>query len=284
MGGVILLADNLFSGGIGGQYPAHIISAEEEPAGTEAWRVGNARRSPIDKATASTANSTWWIRSVLDRVRAHNCIVLDRGHNLAGKTFELRSTNDATDFSATFETVFDVTMPSVTMPGPIDNGLGVRTEEGAWIKRYPLRTGKAVELFIDAMGANVKPEIVNLWVGLAIDAGQPYLPHDQDSHELLSVSVETESGWIGRARRTRRRRGVITIKLTSYAAYEEQIRYHVMGLFGDGVPMWIVPDGDQAERAFLAVRDGVVSAPLGVGGYGYATVTIPFVEFSPKPF
>ena len=281
---ILVMADNLFSAGLGGQYPAHTVSAEEEPAGYEAWRVGTTRRDPLDKATASTANSAWWLRCVFDRLRAHNCIVIDRGHNLAGETWELRSTVDATDFTGTYETLFDITHPSFSMPGAIDNGIGVVTEEGAWIKRYPLRVGKAVELYIDAMGAGIKPELVNVWVGLAVEVGGARRPYDQDSHEMVSLAIESESGWTGRARRTRRRRGNLTVRLGADSEYEYLIREQVTQKFGDGLPMWIVPDTARAEQMFLATRaEGVMSYPHTEDSL-HRDIVVEYVEHEPKPF
>ncbi|HWO88448.1 MAG TPA: hypothetical protein VNL98_04785 [Gemmatimonadales bacterium] len=283
--GILVMAENLFSGGVGGQYPGHTITAEEEPSGNEAYRVATARRAGTNKATATTANSPWWVRSVFDRVRAHNCCILDRGHNLGGKTLELRTTLDATDFTGTFETAFDITLPSISMPGGIDNGLGVVTEEGAWIKRYGTRTGKAIELFIDAMGANLKPEIVGLYVGLAVEFDYFEEPGADETFELLSLVVHTESGWIGRGRRTKRRRGEFRIKLTTQAEYEEDARLQVMGLFADGVPMWIVPNTNDASRAFLAVvpPEAIVAATF-PPEWPAREVVIPFVEHEPRSY
>lgn len=283
----ILVCAESFYSGVGGQFPLHVISAEEEPATFEAWRVGDGRRSrtPPTYATATTANSSWWLRSVFDRVRACNFIAMDRGHNLAGKTFEFRITSDATDFTGTFETPFDITMPSVVTPNShIDNGLGVRTEEGAWLKRFPLRTGKAVEVFIDAMGADLKPEIVGLWVGLAVEL-RARRPWDDDASELVTVTMESESGWIGRGRRTRRRRGELVTKLQSFQQYDELIRYHIASLFADGVPMWIIPDTAQAEKAVLATHAGeTFSMPETDDALWRGDVPIPWVEYSPKSF
>lgn len=284
---ILVCSENFMSAGIGGQFPNHVISAEEEPAGYEAWRVGDGRRSrtPPDYATASTANSTWWLRCVFDRVRAFDTIAIDRGHNLAGKTFELRSTLDATDFTGSYETPFDITMPSVTMPNlHIDNGTGVRTEEGAWLKRFPVRTGKAVELYIDAMGAGLKPEIVGLWVGLAVELRSRW-PWDDDSSELVGIRMESESGWIGRGRRTRRRRGEIVTKLQTFEQYDELIRYHIASLFADGTPMWIVPDIAQAEKAVLAVHGAdVFTMPETTDNLWRGDMPISWVEYCPKSF
>ena len=284
---ILVCSENLMSAGVGGQFPDHVISAEEEPAGYEAWRVGDGRRSrtPPDYATASTANSAWWLRSVFDRQRAFNFIAIDRGHNLAGKTFELHVTSDATDFSGTYETIMDITMPSVMVPNAhIDNGSGVRTEEGAWLKRFPLRVGSAVELAIDAMGTGLVPEVVGLWVGLAVELRARW-PWDDDGSELVSVRMESESGWIGRGRRTRRRRGEIVTRLQTFEQYDELIRYPIASLFADGVPMWIVPDIAQTEKAVLALHAGdTFTMPETETGLWRGDTPIAWIEHAPKSF
>ena len=284
---LLVCAENLFSGGIGGQFPDHVISAEEEPAGYEAWRVGDGRRSrtPPDYATASTANSAWWVQSVFDRMRAFNFVALDRGHNLAGIGVDLKVTSDATDFSGTYETPLDITLPAVATPyGHIDNGVGVRTEEGAWLQRFPLRTGQAVRFSVDAMGAGLKPEIVGLWVGLAVELRSRW-PFEDDGSELVSVRMESESGWIGRGRRTRRRRGEIITKLQTHEQYDELIRYPIASLFADGVPMWIVPDLTQAEKAVLAIHSGdVFTMPETEGALYRGDTPIAWAEYCPRSF
>src|SRR6185503_7462240 len=111
----VLLAENFFNVV---QFPSHVIVAEEELAGHEALMVGNGRRHNLNYWTATTNNSDTWIKVTCDRIRAANCIVIDRGHNLAGKTIRLECSND--DFTTT-ETPINITMPSVSSPGSVDD-------------------------------------------------------------------------------------------------------------------------------------------------------------------
>jgi hypothetical protein len=226
------------------------------------------------------------VQSVFDRQRAFNFIALDRGHNVAGKEVYFLATSDATDFSGTYETVLSaLTLPSVCTPyGHIDNHSGVRTEEGAWVKRFPLRVAKAVRFQVSAMGAGLKPEIVGLWVGLAVELRSRW-PFEDDGSELVTVRMESESGWIGRGRRTRRRRGEIITKLQTHEQYDELIRYPIASLFADGVPMWIVPDLTQAEKAVLAIHSGdVFTMPETEGALYRGDTPIAWAEYCPRSF
>jgi hypothetical protein len=257
----VLLAENFFSRGAGGQFPSHTISAEEEPVGYEAFRVATARRHGLNYATASTANSAWYLRVVCDRIRAANCVILDRGHNLTGQTITVYASNDA---HTTNETAFSGVLPTVSTPGNIDDQLGIRTEEGAWIKRFPTRVGKYWEFNVAAMGSGLSPQVPGLWLGLALELTRlPDMPFAEDTDELVQQVVESDAGWMGRTRGTPRRTGALAFRLESQSAYSA-FRYQVQGLFGQGHPMWLIVDADQTERAMLVVR-----APQTPMGFGY---------------
>lgn len=247
MGAPVFLADSLFSKM---QYPSHTIVANEAAAGFEAFRVADGRRSPFDYWTPTTANASANVKVTCDRTRAANVIVLDRGHNLAGRQIKLEASDD--DFTTT-QTVLDLTMPSASAPGALDESLGVRTEEGAWVKRFPARAASYWRLTIPAMGAGLKPKVVGLWLGLSYSPDFLSRPHAPDEDELVVQESESDWGWIGRGETTPRRTGTILLKLTNLFDYD-LARFHLQGLFGRGRPMWIVQDSDVAERAVLAIR------------------------------
>jgi hypothetical protein len=243
------LAENLMSKV---QFPDHTVAAEEEPTGNEAWRVATGRRSGIKYATATTANSEWWIGVTFDRLRAFDMIVIDRGHNLAGYAMDFRISSDS--FS-TYETVFDITMPAVSSPGSLSNGLGVLTEEGAWVKSFDVRASLEARLYIDAMGAGLKPQIPGLYFGKSISV--PYLdkPWSEDMDTMFVSEATLESGWTGRGPITQRRGGTITLKASSFDNYDDELRYHFQGRFGSGAPMWIALDEDQGDRPRIAWQE-----------------------------
>lgn len=283
MGNPVFLAENFFNGGFpGSMYPGQAVTAEEEASGFEVHHLANGRRSPTDYWTSTTANSDTWAETKGDRIRAANMIVLDRGHNLAGKSFKLEGSDD--NFT-TIDTVIDITIPSVTAPGSIDETLGIVTEEGAWIKRFPLRAHLYWRIFIPLMGAGLTPFIVGVWLGLSYEPDFLWRPSAEGMRQLAGREFVSPSQWRGRSVLVQPRTDTLTLKLKDVFVYD-QARLHLEGLFGSGWPTWIVYDEDQADRAILAL------APLGTVGFVLAAGTdwsnkqaqIRFIEHAPKKF
>jgi len=273
----ILAVENLLSVH---QFPLHVLTAEEEATGFPVASIANGRRSEGNHWRPTTTNSATWIRCVFDRLRALDFVGLDRGHNLKGIGVDLKVTNDATDFTGTYETAFDLTLPSVSVPGDIDDPLGVRTEEGAWLKRFPVRVGKAVEFQIDAMGAGLLPNIVGLHIGLSFSPEYFEAPLDDETDALMVEETQVPSGWMSRGQVYRPRQGTIHYNL-NHAEYD-QVRYHLLGQFGDGHPMWICFDDAQANYAYQVVRAGGQLGFPQPSDYPWRQGEIPFVESAPK--
>lgn len=238
------LVDNLFDGVV--QYPSHTIVAEEEPSGFEAYRFAAGRRDQY--ASATTANSDWWIKAIFDRTRAFDCCAL-WVHNLAGEGLRIQCSDD--DF-ATTQTIFDATLPTTPGAGDVDDALGVLCENGMWLKRFPVRMASAVRLYSVAMGAGLKPQVAGM-LGLSFSLGQYDKPFAPSDTELVVREETNESGWTGRGPRRLRRHGSIIVKTRSAFEYD-QLRYHLEGRYAAGAPMLIVHDDSQAERAVMAQR------------------------------
>lgn len=264
----ILLVDNLASLV---QYPLHAVTADEEPAGSEAFRFATGRRG--DHAAASTLNDDWFLKIVCDRVRAFDFVCL-WDHNLAGETLRWQASDD--DFG-TIQTLFDATLPTISATGDVDDALGVLTEDGMWLKRVPVRAAKAIRLFVPAMGANQRPSINGL-VGLSY-AFDRDLGDLVDATELQTTEERSEAGYVGRGVRAVGRSGAVPIKLPSLFDYE-QFRYH-LHRYGHGAPAPLVFDEARAEQAVMAIR------PIGRLGfrqgrdYFYPTGELPFQEHEP---
>ncbi len=280
MGKVLFLADNLFDGGFpGSQYPDHTITAEESATDHEPWRVATGRRSPTDYWTSTTTNSDTWIRAACDRARGADMVVLDAGHNLASETFRLQGSDD--DFT-TIDTAIDITIPSVSSPGNIDNATGIVTEEGVWLKRFPFRAHNYWRAFIPAMGADLKPEIVGLWVGLSWETEVAWPPSAENQIELAGNESVTPDMWRGRTGLGMGRTDVMTLKLPSFYAYD-QARFHIEGLFAASHPTWILYNTDQADRAVVAVpRLGRIGFRFSSSSdWGYQQIALDWVEHEP---
>jgi len=238
-------------------YPLHTLIADEEASGHEASRIATGRRSPYTNYyTAITANTQRTLTLTCDRVRSANLFALDRGNNLAGKQLVLECSDD--NFTTT-QTAFDVVLPTATTPQSLDDAFGCRTEEGAWLKRFPLRSASYWRLRIPAMGANLRPLIVGAHLSLqwTFDAWRPWAP-DQD--ELGGDVYESDAGWQGAAPIWNR--DVDTLKIQLPTPFDYELARQTIGQhFAKRRPCWYVPDDSQAQNAKLIVR------PMGTAGF-----------------
>jgi len=275
VGSAVFLVENFFNVH---QFPDHVIDAAEEPTGTEAWRVGTGRRdTESNKWTPTTANSSTYLDVECNRVRSADMLVMD-GHNLAGYDFELHGSNDD---HTTHESILDLTIPAVSAPGRLEDG--VLTEEGAYVRRVDLPRGyKYWRPYFPAMGADLKPIVTGLWLGLSYSTDDLVRPADVDMTELHAAETMSEHGWLGRGHATRSRVGTFNIDLWGFMKYD-LARYHLSTLFGKGYPMWFVPDSDQADRAFCVVRPGGSRVGFQLGQrWSYESAQIPYIEHQPS--
>ncbi len=239
MGQPIFLVENLFSTA---QFSQHTVQANEEPTGTEAWRVATGRRSGLDMWTPTTLNADAYLEVQCDRVRGFDMIALDRDHNLEGVTVQLRGSNQSA-FTA-YETILSITLPSTSAPASITDALGVVTEEGAWVKRFDFRAYRYVRFFVGAMGAGLKPEIVGLWLGLSYRPRPFDFPWTDEADEIV-----TDEDPVTNVRRV----GTQGIRLETDAEYE-LARYHLQSHFGYRRPTWLCPDETRGDRTMLVRR------------------------------
>lgn len=275
MASPIFLVENFFNIH---QYPTHAISANEEPVGTEGWRVGTGRRdTENNKWTPTTANNDAYLTAVCDRTRAADTIIMD-GHNLGGENFRLRGSQD--NFGS-YDTLMNITIPPVSAPGSIDDPAGVLTEEGVWVKRFDTRAFAYWRPFIAAMGAGLRPEITGLWLGKSYSPGHRNRPADVEATTMFVAETVSEAGWHGRGPITRAQSGVFDIAMADFMEYDIA-RLHLNGLFAKGNPMWVFDDPYQADRGFCVVRpDARMGFFLGQK-WGYEVAQIPYTEHQPS--
>lgn len=262
MAGPLFLSENILNTLL---FTGHTLTASEEAAGFEVWRIADGRRSEFDYWTGLTANTQQLITlNCGTQVRAANCLFLDRGHNLAGFSFAL----DVGFDNVNWQTVVSITLPTVSITNLLtDRSAGVRTEEGAWGMLFssgvtPPYTGNYWRLRIPAMGSGLYPKIVGAYLGMAYQPVNPFLdPWDDDQRSLTAQRIITPYAWQGVGPRGRVRQGSIRFNLNTDGEYD-LARLHLGGYYGDGYPTWLVHDIAQADRACLiAVPDG----PLSIG-------------------
>lgn len=263
MAGARLLAENFFDTLL---FTSHTITAEEEGTNHEVERVAGGRRAARDYWTATTAESETYIQVTCDRVRAANLLWFDRGHNLDGQVVSIRSS-----LQSAF-TTYDVqsfTVPSATSAwgSPLDDGVPVRTAEGAVLVAFDLMPGKYWRIVFNAgtSGSGFIPKVVGAMLGLSWSPTRvPRGAFDDDSADL-SFADEV-SPFLQRRSQTKAvgRDVVLNFPLQGESEYS-QARYHIGSIYWAGYPMLVVPDTDYAERAFLAsARPGRYSMPFGL--------------------
>lgn len=277
----LLLTENLFSAA---QFTdaagtaLHTITGQEEATGHEAKKAANGRRSAADYWAPTTPAAARYLRAAFDQVRAFNCLVIDRGHNIGGFVATLETTMDA--FTTT-STVIAPTIPTVSGPAHIDDG--ALTEEGAYIQRFPLTAGDGVQLDIAALGAGVVQNIVGLWVGLAFE-----FPHPIDDvqavmpTEIVSRISYSDRGWRGMSEVTQRHTDTVRLRL-DHPIEASQLRYH-LGHFDAGYPCWWVYDIQQADRAMCIVKadQGPTRLEYRPEWWNRPQVTLSFQEHEPR--
>jgi hypothetical protein len=284
MGQPCFLVENFFNRRM---FPNHLGTGtngsfgDEETVGAEAFRIADGRRWPGDRWMPLTANAQHTLTVQCDRSRGANMVALDRGHNLAGKEILLRCSNDG---GTTWEICFDVVLPAVVGPGTLDDLIGCRTEEGAWLIRFLGREAPLWQLVIPAMGAGLLPQIVGLWLG------QGWAPQDglrfpvaPDQTQFLVDETVSEAGARGRNAAGLVRMDTLNFKAGAQGLFDYELgRYHIQGLFGAGRPMWILYDDEQTHNAVLGIRPG--NASLGFqrsADWFYPQASVAWVEHEP---
>lgn len=252
------LVENFFNGVM---FPAHSFTANESTTGHESWRVGTSRRANRNYWTPSTPNQQAYVGVLCNRPRYADMLVIDRNCNLTGVTVRLRFSNDG---FATYGEVIASALPSQAIYGSRLHAAGIRTDEGAFVFRFTGQVATEWRVYVDAMGTGLKPQIGGLYLGQSwAPVWTPENPWDDESRELRFTEVLSTSLWSGSNRKgTRRVFGPWNHVLDSDAEYQ-QVRYHMHQHYFKGRHMWVVPDQDQAERAFLAY------APPGTYGAAY---------------
>lgn len=273
MGNPVLLVDNLFNTRM---YQAHVVSAAENTA--DAPLVGAGRRSIYDAYSSATANLDAWLKARCGVPRYADMVAVERGHNQGGKTVKVQLSND--DFASTPEDVFNSITPSSPGTGSLDDALGVRTWEGAWLKRLPGRAGADWRYFVGAMGAGLKCIVPGLWIGMSWSPGAARLPFAPGLAELIVEEQESDQGWTGRGKATVRRQGILRFRFSTL--FDAELAEQHLQQYRRGRPMWVIPDAERADDAFLAIMPKTsagVEHPA--DGWMYPRLELPYRELDP---
>ena len=248
-----MLVENFYSANM---YPAHVVAVtstatgSEETSNFEPFRIATGRRHSRDRFTPQSENIDISLVTSMDKQRAADMWVLDRGHNLAGETVALQA-SDQSDFS-TYTEVFSITVPSeVTLDAELVDGEPIRTYEGAVMVSFNLHAARYWRTVISAMGAGQKPEIIGMWLGRAWQPEKgPRLPWDD------------EGGTFSDGARRIPRGASWSIRIVDDAEWAE-VRGYLTDKYWKGYPAWFVPDVRNAERSWMGRQpDGSFGAPM----------------------
>jgi hypothetical protein len=149
----LILGDNYFDDVV--LHPDHTVSTTgTEIEGNEVFRVADNLRDLTSFAVTET-NTLIDVSVLCTASKPASCFVLDRGHNLKGKTVLLRG--DST-------TIATCTIPSSPGGLPSDAN-GCLTSEGVWWKTFASVSHTTWTFRINAMGAGLSPIVTGLYVG-----------------------------------------------------------------------------------------------------------------------
>ncbi len=272
MGQPALLVDNFFNTRM---YPGHVLSAAE--ASTDAPLVGVGRRSSYDAYNSVTTNLDAWLKARCGVPRMADMIVVERDHNQGGKTVKVQCCDD--DFVSTPQDAFNSITPSSPGTSSLDDALGVRNWEGAWLKRFSARAAQDWRYFVGAMGAGLVMTVPGLWIGLSWRPGFIDRPFGPGIRTLIIQEVQSDQGWIGRGKGVPRRQGILHFSFPSI--YDGELALWHLEQYTAPHRMWVVPDDERAEDAFLAtVPAEAVGESINTSKF-YPQLDLPYLEADP---
>lgn len=262
------------------QFSGHVVTASTYTVGNEPWRVATGRRQGRS-AWISPTTGTQWIRTTCDEVRAADMLALDRGHNVA--TVSVQFTNSTAAGWSTFKSI---TIPSgVSTPGTrlID---GVRTVEGAYIRRFATTTAMPVakhwRLSCATTGAGAKVKVVGAYLGKSWSpSAEPIRPWDDETIQMQRSEIASPELWTTPSRVASRRVGTATVRLTD--AEGQQARLFVQNRFWKGELAWITPNENSAETTVLAVAQSGVRGLSYTSNWPNRVLELDWVEHQPAP-
>ena len=247
MGRPVMLAENVINRLI---FPNHTLSASATETGLDVANIGTGRRQrELSRWSSTTLNTEAWVQVAMDRVRVFNFLFIDRGHNLDDSEVSVRVSSDS---FTTYTEVGPYTIPSQVFPyARLSDGRPVRTEEGAIVWSLGEHGGKEVRLNIPAMGADLKPELVNVMLGMWFRPEHAVVkPFDFGQRELTYEEVVSPQAQAGAGEIAQRIVGQVHLKLASRDEYE-LARYHLEQLAFRRRPMVLIHDDDEAEKTQL---------------------------------
>lgn len=244
----LLLSDNLFEATA--LHPSFVIGnlQTDDASGRELFHVSDNLRD-MTSWTPSASNSArnLYVDSGSGNSISANMVVLDRGHNLAGKAVNFGSYTDAT--LATPVTVNSYTIPATAGGLPTDTN-GCLAADGTWWKTFTAVTGRALAFTVQAMGAGLSPIVTGLYAGMSYRfpeyVNAPFAD-DYDTDIQIQTNRMSRGGLRVMTRKLNFRKLAVNIDMesTDYPAFDVQAR----PLLRYGQPWWVCFDDSDATHA-----------------------------------
>ena len=278
MGRPVFLSENVWNRLI---FPDHTLSASETETGTDIANIGTGRRQrQLSRWSSTSLNTLAWVRSTFDRVRVMNLLFIDRGHNLDGHDVGVRFSFDG---FTTWREVGPYAIPSQVFPySRLSDGRPIRTEEGAIVWLLGEHAGTAARLNIPAMGANLKPELVNVMLGMWFRPEHAQVkPFDYGKRELTYKEIVSPQAQAGAGEIGSRIVGEIGLKLSGPDEYT-LVRYHLEQLAFKRKPMVLMHDDEEAEKTSVVyVPPGRHGFAIEPGDWSHMQGKFPYQENEP---
>lgn len=244
MGAPLFLAENFFNTI---QFPNNEISTASNAAGQEVFRIGTARRSTLNRFRSAIPANT--LDAVVtfepDRVRSADTLIVDRNADIVGRTIRLRVITDIGDPGLTIlEDVIDnVVVYGSSLNDPTHP---ITTTEAAYIWKFPEVAGVAMVVEVEPLAGD-SGALGGVWLGKSFTPDLPRMPFDDEAtwsdFDVVRRGIPNNDIRTGRT-------GAFSMMMSGESEWNEA-RRQFRDLFGKGHPMWIVPDSDVAERAWL---------------------------------
>jgi hypothetical protein len=244
----LLLFDNVFDSVV--LQPGALVTASNEMAGREAFRVADYRRERTWwQPTTDGGGVDHWVRSQLPAAQSVDYVVLDRGHNLYGKTLTLEGGPDG----ATWNVSQTLTVPAQGAVGGTPAAAAMAaTEEGvAWTLFAPLASRLYWRLRIP-YSASFIPVVTGLMVGLRTQLLGYSNIFDEDASERTEVSETSKAGYRATDTTYSWRTCELGLELIGSTEYDNTIRAVKTALFDRNAPVMVFMDyGTRPERGWL---------------------------------
>jgi hypothetical protein len=250
----LLLLDNVFD--TAGVNPGAVIDALSEAAGHESFRVADYRRerSWWQPATDGGGSDTF-VRVGLTAAHSIDSIVLDRGHNLAGKTIYLEGSTD----NAAWPVSQALNVPALNTVGGTPAAPAMcATEEGAAWTIMPATLGPRLwwRLRIP-YAAGFVPVVTGIIAGLKTQLLGYSSTFDEDAGGRTQTTQQSTAGYLASDTTYSWRTAQLGLGAIGATEYDSTIRTLRAQLFERNQPTMLWMDyGTYPERGWLYTYDG----------------------------